>query len=91
MKVFLNTHTIDYKLQSTDAKLERASIAKEAEGYTVHETCSNQFFKQSRCTVDILLATPERSREVLYLGAGYSVGCGIWQQQKKDLDFILSP
>jgi hypothetical protein len=41
MQVFLDTHNIDYKLQSSDAKLETADIAKEAEGYTVHVTCSN--------------------------------------------------
>ena len=46
MQVFLDTHNIDYKLQSSDAKLETTDIAKEAEGYTVHVTCSNQFFKK---------------------------------------------
>ena len=45
MQVFLDTHNIDYKLQSSDAKLETADIAKEAEGYTVHVTFSNLFFK----------------------------------------------
>jgi len=41
MLVFLDTHNIDYKLQSSDGELETADIAKEAEGYTVHVTCSN--------------------------------------------------
>jgi hypothetical protein len=43
MKVFLNTHTIDYKLQSAGTKLERGAIAKEAEGYTVHEPVQISF------------------------------------------------
>ena len=41
MKVFLDTHNIDYKLQSSDAKLETADIAKEAEDYSVHVISSN--------------------------------------------------
>jgi len=41
MKVFCDTYIIDYKLQSPIAKLKEADIAKEAECYTVHVTCSN--------------------------------------------------
>ena len=41
MKVFLETHIIDYNLKSSDAKLETAGTAKETEGYTVYVTCPN--------------------------------------------------
>jgi S1-C subfamily serine protease len=39
LQVFLDSHSIDYDLKISDAKLETADIAEGADEYTVHVTC----------------------------------------------------